>query len=197
MTAIADDRDLMLSVKRGDSGSFDLLHARHRGSVHRLVSRIVRDSATAEELTQEVFLRVYQARNRYEPSASFSTWLYRIAFNRALNWLRSQNQRKTTISYDAQSSTNLRRVLSDPVRDPECLILNAEVVQRIRDAVNGLPPRQRAAVSLHKFEGLDYAEIARRLNTTVPAVKSLLFRTYLTLQSRLQPQPDGPDTAAR
>lgn len=197
MNAIADDRDLMLSVKRGDYESFELLHARHRGSVHRLVSRIVRDSATAEELTQEVFLRVYQARDRYQPSASFSTWLYRIAFNRALNWLRSQNQQKSTISYDAQSSSGLRRLLCDPVRNPECIILDAEVVQRIRDAVNGLPPRQRAAVSLHKFEGLDYAEIARRLNTTVPAVKSLLFRTYLTLHSRLQPQPDGPDSPAR
>jgi RNA polymerase sigma-70 factor (ECF subfamily) len=83
------------------------------------------------------------------------------------------------------------------VRNPETIILNAEVVQRIRDAVNGLPPRQRAAVSLHKFEGLDYAEIAQRLNTTVPAVKSLLFRTYLTLQARLQPEPDGSDSAAR
>jgi RNA polymerase sigma-70 factor (ECF subfamily) len=195
MTATQHDRDLMLSVKRGDRASFELLHARHKCSVQRLVGRIVRDSAAAEELTQEVFLRVYQARNRYEPSASCSTWLYRIAFNRALNWLRSQGQKKATVSYDAQSYSALRRVLSDPCRNPESIMLDAEVVRRIHNAVNALPERQRTAVSLHKFEGLDYAQIAKRLHTTVPAVKSLLFRTYLSLQTRLRPEPDGPDSA--
>ncbi|MCC6341862.1 MAG: sigma-70 family RNA polymerase sigma factor [Bryobacterales bacterium] len=178
-----EDRQLMLSLKNGNSGSFDILHQRHRLRVFHLISRITNDAAAAEELSQEVFLRVYMARARYQPSASFSTWLYRIAFNRSLNWLRSQGPGKSTLSYDALPAAGLS-ALKDPAT-PEHLLLRRERIQRVRAAVAALSPRQREALRLHKFEDLDYAAIARHMGCTIPAVKSLLFRTCLMLQSRL------------
>lgn len=179
-----DDRELMLSLQNGNLESLELLHQRHKGNVQRLIRRITRDSAVAEELSQEVFLRVYQARTRYQPSASFSTWLYRITFNRALNWIRSQNTQRGTTSYDAQPGT-LRRSLRAKDSTPERLLLDREKINQVRLAIDALPARQRTALILHKYEGLDYIHIAAAMDTTVPAVKSLLFRTYLALQQSL------------
>jgi RNA polymerase sigma-70 factor, ECF subfamily len=180
-----DDRELMLSLKNGNADSLELLHKRHRTNVLRLIRRITGDAAVAEELSQEVFLRVYQARERYEPTASFSTWIYRIAFNRSLNWLRSQQQHRNTTSFDAHP--NSLRLLQEPSATPERKLLDREHIERIREVINSLPPRQRQALILHKYEGLDYAQIAARMDTTVPAIKSLLFRTYLSLQELLKP----------
>jgi RNA polymerase sigma-70 factor (ECF subfamily) len=191
-----EDWQLMLSLKNGNAGSFDILHRRHKPQVVRLISRMTNNAAVAEELSQEVFLRVYMARGRYQPSASFTTWLYRIAFNRSLNWLRSQGRSKSTFSYDAQPGAALRRTLKDPAATPERILLRQEQIQRIRAAVAALPARQQEALRLHKFEGLDYAGIARQMGCTVPAVKSLLFRTYLTLQSRLTEEPQGDSERA-
>lgn len=185
-----DDRDLMASLRNGDLGSLEVLHQRHRGNVTRLIRRMIRDQAVAEDLAQEVFLRVYQARSRYQPSASFSTWLYRITFNRTLNWIRSQNQFKTTSSYDAQPQS-LRRSLQSPSPTPEHLLLDKEKIDRVRTAIQALPPRQKMALMLHKYEGMDYAQIAECMDTTVPAVKSLLFRTYIALQELLKPEAEA------
>jgi RNA polymerase sigma-70 factor (ECF subfamily) len=180
-----DDRELMLSLRGGDDGCLEVLHRRHRGNVTRLIRRMIKDHAAAEDLAQEVFLRVYQARKRYEPSASFSTWLYRITFNRTLNWIRSQGQSKQTSSYDSQPAS-LRHSTKEPPPTPEGLLLSQEKIERVRAAIHALPPRQRTALVLHKYEGLDYAEIAECMETTVPAIKSLLFRTYLALQQLLK-----------
>ena len=185
-----DDRDLMASLRNGDLGSLEVLHQRHRGNVTRLIRRMIRDQAVAEDLAQEVFLRVYQARSRYQPSASFSTWLYRITFNRTLNWIRSQNQFKTTSSYDAQPQS-LRRSLQSPSPTPEHLLLDKEKIDRVRAAIQALPPRQKTALMLHKYEGMDYTQIAECMDTTVPAVKSLLFRTYIALQELLKPEAEA------
>jgi RNA polymerase sigma-70 factor (ECF subfamily) len=179
------DCDLMRAVKAGDQASFELLHQRHKPQVYRLLNRMTRDAAVAEELAQEVFLRVYQARDRYEPTASFSTWLYRIAFNRALNWIRSQRASRSTVSYDIPD-TPLRRTLMDGLPDPEYKTLRREVIETVRRAIEELPPRQRTALILHKYYDFEYMEIAAHLGVSLSAVKSLLFRTYLGLHKRLE-----------
>lgn len=183
-TEIMEDCELMLAVKRGDRESFELLHRRHKVNVQRLLNRMTRDAAVAEELSQEVFLRVYQARERYEPTASFNTWLYRIAFNRALNWLRSQRAGRGVTSYDAPDS-QLRRTLTDNLPTPERQSLQREKIDSVRHAIDELPSRQRTALILHKYHELEYVEIAARLGISLSAVKSLLFRTYLGLQKKL------------
>lgn len=182
---LLEDCELMLEVKGGNQASFALLHERHRMSVERLLSRMTKNTAVAEELSQEVFLRVYQARDRYQPTASFTTWLYRIAFNRALNWLRSQRAVRGTVSYDIPD-TPLRRSLADGMPTPERTALRQERIDTVRRAIASLPARQREALMLHKYGGLEYTVIAAQMGTSVPAVKSLLFRTYLTLHARLE-----------
>jgi RNA polymerase sigma-70 factor, ECF subfamily len=182
---IIGDCELMLAVKQGDRESFEVLHRRHKVSVQRLLSRMTRDAAVAEELSQEVFLRVYQARERYEPTASFHTWLYRIAFNRALNWMRSQKAARGVTSYDIPDS-QLRRTLADGVPSPERQSLRRETIEAVRQAIEELPERQRTALVLHKYHDMEYVQIAARLGISLSAVKSLLFRTYLGLQKKLE-----------
>jgi RNA polymerase sigma-70 factor (ECF subfamily) len=181
-----DDRNLMLLFQQGDDSCFELLLSRHRGNVIRQIHRMTGDHAAAEDLTQEVFLRVYMARSRYQPSALFTTWLSRIAINRTLNWLRSRKARRPPLSYDGETGAGIRRVLADPILTPEKQALRNEQVERLRKAIEALPERQRIALILHKYQGLDYHQIAARMSTTVPAIKSVLFRTYLALGASLK-----------
>jgi len=149
---------------------------------------MVRDPALAEDLAQEVFLRVYRARKAYAPSAKFTTWLFRIATNLALNALRDARHRGSEISLDAPTEED-----ETPVQVPngeagaEERLVACERAARIRRAVEALPEKQRAAVLLHKYEEMDYREIARVLGCSESALKSLLFRAYETLRVQLAP----------
>ncbi len=181
------DLELMLRVRRGDAESFDALLARHRAPLINFFSRMVRDHALAEDLAQEVFLRVYKARERWKPDAKFSTWLYRIATNLALNALRD---RKGTAAEsrpaDGEGEDETAR-LPDPQPSAAERIMLSERERIIRGAVESLPANQRAAVILHKYQDVDYRQIAKILGVTESALKSLLFRAYETLRQRLEP----------
>ncbi len=179
------DADLMLAVKAGDAACFDILLARHRGPIVHFIYRMVQNGDIAEELAQEVFLRVYQSRERYTADAKFTTWLYRIATNRALNWLRDNRRYNENESIDTISADGIRRQLPDPEISAEGRALRLEVLARIRGAVDSLPDRQRAAVLMHKYQELDYQQIAAALDCTPQAVKSLLFRAYTALRQSL------------
>jgi RNA polymerase sigma-70 factor (ECF subfamily) len=165
----------MLDVKAGDDASFDLLLQKYRRPLVNFLYRMVRDTATAEDLAQEVFLRVYRARKQYSPSAKFTTWLFRIATNLALNSVRDNRHRQKDVSIDAASS---------PDEDAAPMQLPAP---EMRKAISELPEKQRVAVLLHKYEEMDYAEIARILECSESALKSLLFRAYETLRVQLAP----------
>lgn len=181
------DLELMLGVRRGDRGSFGQLLGRHRGPVVSYVYRLVRDAALAEDLAQEVFLRVYQARHRWKPDARFTTWLYRIATNLALNAVR--DSRRTALpaaSADGEGEDEAAR-LADPKPIADAQMIASERERTIRQAVEALPEKQRAAVLLHKYQDVDYHQIARVLGVSESAVKSLLFRAYETLRARLEP----------
>lgn len=181
-----NDADLMLAVKAGDCHSFDLLLARHRGPIVHFLYRMVLNGDIAEELAQEVFLRVYQSRERYTPDAKFTTWLYRIATNRALNWLRDNKRHNDNERIDAVSPEGIRRQIADPSLSAERRALREEILGRIRAAVMELPDRQRAAVLMHKYDELDYQQIAAALDCSPQAVKSLLFRAYTALRESLE-----------
>lgn len=183
---VLNDADLMLAVKSGDCESFDLLLARHRGPIVHFIYRMVLNGDIAEELAQEVFLRVYQSRERYTPDAKFTTWLYRIATNRALNWLRDNKRHNDNERIDALSPDGIRRQIADPALSAERRAMRDEVMARIRAAVMELPDRQRAAVLMHKYEELDYQQIATALDCSPQAVKSLLFRAYTSLRESLE-----------
>lgn len=183
--ALDPDSALMWKAGQGDLKSFELLLERHRSPVINHLSRLVRNRTIAEELAQEVFLRVYRSRHSYRPEAKFSTWIFRITTNLALNWRRDTRREAAYVRLD-EDSPNIRRIdLRDPLpRADERLVLNHRA-QQIRSAIEALPPKQRAAVLMHKYQGMDYAEISEALDCTIPALKSMLFRAYQTLRQRL------------
>jgi RNA polymerase sigma-70 factor (ECF subfamily) len=185
------DVQLMLDVKAGDERSFELLLRKYRTPVINFLYRMVRDSAIAEDLAQEVFLRVYRARQEYAPSAKFTTWMFRIATNLALNALRDNRYRQLEISMDQPVETNESEQpaleVADGAPTAEQQLVARTRTELIRNAINVLPEKQRAAVLLHKYQELDYGEIAKILGCSESALKSLLFRAYETLRVQLQP----------
>jgi RNA polymerase sigma-70 factor, ECF subfamily len=185
------DVQLMLDVKAGDEQSFELLLRKYRTPLVNFLFRMVRDTAVAEDLAQEVFLRVYRARQEYAPSAKFTTWMFRIATNLALNSVRDNRHRQMEISMDQTVDTGEDEQQPLQVAD-RAPTVEQELVARSRaelilKTIYALPEKQRAAVLLHKYQELGYDEIARVLECSESAVKSLLFRAYETLRVELAP----------
>lgn len=179
------DAELMIRVREGDGACFGQLLEKHRAPVIRFLYRMVQNQAVAEELAQEVFLRVYRSRSTYEPTAKFTTWLFRIATHLALNALRDgKNQRLETRLEEEWSEAPACQV-SDARPSAEQALMRQDRLEEVRRAVAGLPEKQRAAVLMHKYEEMEYSQIARALNCSESAVKSLLFRAYETLRARL------------
>jgi len=179
------DAELMLRVKEGDGASFAILLEKHRLPVIHFLYRMVQNQAVAEELAQEVFLRVYRSRESYEPTAKFTTWLFRIATHLALNSLRDGKNRRLEERLDDDSSETPARQVSDNRPSVEQNMVYQARLDEIRRAVAMLPEKQRAAVLMHKYEEMEYSQIARVLNCSESAIKSLLFRAYESLRARL------------
>ena len=187
------DVQLMLDVKAGDEQSFALLLQRYRSPLVNFLYRMVRNREQAEDLAQEVFIRVYRARADYVPSAKFTTWLFRIATNLALNSVRDTRHQRMEISLDAPVNADAEdgdeRTLdvADKRPDIEQHLVEEARKEMIRHAIDKLPEKQRAAVLLHKYQELDYGEIAKILACSESALKSLLFRAYESLRVELAP----------
>src|SRR3984893_10673494 len=179
------DAELMLRVREGDEVSFGLLLQKHRGPVIHFLYRMVQNQAVAEELAQEVFLRVFRSRENYEPSAKFTTWLFRIATHLGLNWIRDGRNERLQESLDRETTEGATRQIADLARNVEQELVYRVKLVEVRQAIEALPSKQRAAVLLHKYEEMEYSEIASVLRCSESAVKSLLFRAYEHLRSRL------------
>jgi len=181
----------MHGVKAGDEVSFELLLQKYRTPLIHFLGRMVRDRAHAEDLAQEVFIRVYRAREKYQPSAKFTTWLFRIATNLALNAVRDERHHRRDLSIDESFDGGEHEVARIDVAsaEPGALerLLARQRALHIRRAILALPEKQRVAVLLHKYQGMDYDEIGRVLNCSESALKSLLFRAYETLRVELAP----------
>ena len=193
------DVQLMLGVKAGDDPSFAVLLEKYRTPLIHFLGRMVKDPAMAEDLAQEVFLRVYRARKGYTPSAKFTTWLFRIATNLALNAVRDERHRQRDISIEqpgdgrAGQSESDEQPLEVPDRRPgivEALVERDRAIF-IQRAILRLPEKQRAAVLMHKYHEMDYDQIAEALECSESALKSLLFRAYEALRVELAPLMKG------
>jgi len=183
------DVDVMLRVKTGDESAFAYLVQKYRRPMVGFMYRLCRNPSTAEELAQEVFLRVYRSRTSYEPSAKFTTWLYRIATNLAVNHARDTRHERpeNTLRLDEpDQETGNTPDLADASLSAEEHILKRERLASIRSKVNALPERQRVAVIMHKYQQMDYRQIAGVLKLSESATKSLLFRAYETLREQLR-----------
>jgi RNA polymerase sigma-70 factor (ECF subfamily) len=184
---------LKAGVPKDREEAFNVLVAKYRTPVIHFLYRLVHRREPAEDLAQEVFLRVYRARKSYRPTAKFSTWLFRIATNVALNALRDgrmRHEREMSIEAEAGregSGLPLTERLPDAMATAEQALVERERCTEIRRAVDALPEKQRLAVLLHKYQEMDYAEIAEILDCSESALKSLLFRAYETLRVRLRP----------
>jgi RNA polymerase sigma-70 factor (ECF subfamily) len=183
------DADVMLRVKAGDQSAFDYLVQKYRRPLVSFMYRMARNTAAAEDLAQEVFLRVYRSRATYEASAKFTTWLYRIATNLAVNHARDTRHERpeATVSLDEpDEETGTTFELPDSGMTAEQTMIRRERMLAIRSKVEALPERQRLAVIMHKYQQMDYKQIAEVLKLSESATKSLLFRAYETLRDQLK-----------
>ncbi len=184
-----DDAAIMLELRAGNMAGFDYLIQKYRKPIIHFMYRMVHNQAVAEELAQEVFLRVYRSRETYRAEARFSTWLYRIATNLGVNHARDTRHERTasTIYLDeVDSETGTTPDVADSTPGVETDLLRKERMEAIRQHVLALPERQRMAVLMHKYEGMDYKQIGDVLKLSESATKSLLFRAYQTLRGKLK-----------
>jgi len=202
--SIDPDVLLMLRIKDDDAVAFEILVARFQARIARLMMGWVHSQEIAEELVQEVFLRVFRSRKSYEPTAKFTTWIYRIANNVASNSVRDRSKRKefqvgrsTSPSTTAIGIEHIAIAASGAM--PTRIVDRSERAEVVQQAVLALGERQRVALLLSRFENMSYQEIADTMGLTVKAVKSLLSRARVNLKILLQPyMQDGsklPDTA--
>ena len=185
VAAFEPDAELMLRVREGDDTSFALLLERHRSPVVHFLYRMVLNQAVSEELAQEVFLRVYRSRATYEPTAKFTTWVFRIATHLALNWIRDGRKEQGHQSLNKELLDGAERQVPDRHPTVEQELLYEVRLNEVRQAIEALPAKQKAAVLMHKYQELEYSQIAKALRCSESAVKSLLFRAYETLRARL------------
>jgi RNA polymerase sigma-70 factor, ECF subfamily len=199
------DVRIMARVRNDEAGAFEELVDKYQHRLVAVLHHVVGSHDEAEDLAQEVFLRVYRSRKKYRARAKFSTWLFTIANNLALNALRNK-QRKPVVPLDVRDSGPLgprpaEQLVRDQAGQPNQRLQQQELAGLVRQAVEGLNERQRMAVVLNKFEDMNYAEIAEVMDLTTKAVKSLLSRARMNLRAALEgyiymdaePPGDEPD----
>src|SRR5712692_6752312 len=183
------DAEIMLQVKAGDDSAFEYLVQKYRRPMVNFMYRMAHNAAGAEDLAQEVFLRVYRSRESYEATAKFTTWLYRIATNLAVNHARDTRLERpeNTVSLDEpDEETGATMDVADTTITAEAALVRRERLAAIRGKIEALPERQKLAVIMHKYQQMDYKQIADVLKLSESATKSLLFRAYETLREQLK-----------
>lgn len=184
------DVQLMLRFKKGDRSAFEELVQRNTPKIHALIFRFLGDPWQVEDLTQEVFLRVYRTVGSYKPTAKFTTWLYRIAANLSFNVLRARKkgQQWRLEVGDGDDGEGYHRDVPDERHGaPHDDLDEAELRERVAGAIESLPENQKLAIILNKYEHKSYEEIASVLNCSAMAVKSLLSRARCNLRQVLEP----------
>lgn len=183
-----EDVQLMLRFQKGDQAAFDQLVERNAPKIHSLVFRFLGDPTQVEDLTQEVFLRVFRTAPRYTPTAKFTTWLYRIAANLSFNVLRSRGKNhpvQLDVGSGEEGDGYHRDVQDTNVDDPNESLSDKELRHKVAEAIDQLPENQRIAIVLNKYEHKSYEEIAVVLKCSTMAVKSLLSRARANLHASL------------
>jgi RNA polymerase sigma-70 factor (ECF subfamily) len=190
------DQALVERVQAGDKQAYGLLVAKYQRKLLRLVSRLVRDPAEAEDVVQEAFIKAYRALAGFRGDSAFYTWLYRIAINAAKNWLAANGRRApTSTELDNEDAESYGE--SDLLRDvdtPERLLMTKQIGETVNNALAELSGELRAAISLREIDGLSYEEIAQVMDCPIGTVRSRIFRARETIAAKLRPLLDtGPD----
>lgn len=182
LSAAEQDIAWMQSVAQGDTAAFERLIEAHQARVVGTVAKMLGDDRDAEDVAQQVFVRIWNSAPRYRPTAKFTTWLFKITRNLVFNELRRRKRHDAVRSTDDESVHDI----AIETAGPDDALLTAELEEAIQAAVAALPEAQRMAVVLRRYEECSYEEIAEVLGLSLPAVKSLLFRARTDLRERLQ-----------
>jgi RNA polymerase sigma-70 factor (ECF subfamily) len=185
------DLELVRRVQRGERGAFDLLVLRYQHKVVKLVARLLRDPAEAEDVAQEAFVKAYRAIGSFRGDSAFYTWLYRIAVNTARNTMASRQRRP--LDYEADLSESEQSVVESRMRHgdtPEAAALSEEIHTTVNGAIEALPEDLRTAIILREVEGLSYEEIAEAMDCPVGTVRSRIFRAREAIDRSLKPLLD-------
>ncbi len=184
------DALLVERVKQGDQRAFALLVAKYERRVQRLLSRLVRDSAEIEDVTQEAFIKAYRALPQFRGESAFYTWLYRIAINTAKNYLATKSRRPVTVGEFQGADDGEFFDLGDVVEDnntPDAVLHSRQVAEAVNAAIEALPEDLKAAITLREIEGLSYEEIAQAMDCPIGTVRSRIFRAREAIAQRLRP----------
>ena len=181
------ENQLILAFQHGDASAFESLYGRHHRPVLNVACRLLGDRDTAEDIAQEVFLKLYTSPKSYKPTARLSTWLYRVTYNACIDEMRRRQTAPTELAQD----DNLQSL--DRAASPESAAESNELARAVQSVIMSLPEKQRIAVILQRYEGLSYQEIADVLKTSLAAVESLLFRAKETLKAALAPYVEDPN----
>jgi RNA polymerase sigma-70 factor (ECF subfamily) len=181
-----DDPDvvLMARVAQGDEAAFRQIVERHQHAVVGTIAKMLGDPTEAQDLAQLVFLRVWKSARRYQPTAKFTTWLFTVARNLVFNETRRRG-RKREVSIEEREAAGVVHADASPAARPDQELLDGELRAAVDQAITSLPENQRLAVVLRRYENMPYEEIAVVLGTSVPSVKSLLFRARESLRLQL------------
>jgi RNA polymerase sigma-70 factor (ECF subfamily) len=184
------DALLVERVKQGDQRAFALLVAKYERRVQRLLSRLVRDSAEIEDITQEAFIKAYRALPQFRGESAFYTWLYRIAINTAKNYLATKSRRPVPVGEFQGADDGEFFDLGDVVEDnntPDAVLHSRQVAEAVNAAIEALPEDLKAAITLREIEGLSYEEIAQAMDCPIGTVRSRIFRAREAIAQRLRP----------
>jgi RNA polymerase sigma-70 factor, ECF subfamily len=183
------DQQLVERAQRGDKRAFEMLVLKYQRKLGRLLSRLVRDPAEVEDVTQEAFIKAYRALPSFRGDSAFYTWLYRIAINTAKNYLVAMGRRApTSTGFDHEEAENFED--AEQLRDsntPESELLGKQIATTVNKAMDALPDDLRTAITLREIEGLSYEEIANVMNCPIGTVRSRIFRAREAIATELRP----------
>ena len=183
------DQQLVERAQRGDKRAFELLVMKYQRRLARLLSRMVRDAAEIEDITQESFIKAYRALPQFRGDSAFYTWLYRIAVNTAKNYLVAKGRRApTTTEFDSEEAEGFEdgELLRD-IATPDAELHTKQVARAVNEAVDMLPEELRTAITLREIEGLSYEEIAQMMNCPIGTVRSRIFRAREAIAEKIRP----------
>ena len=190
------DQELVQRIQAGDRHAFGLLVTKYQRKLMRLVSRLVRDPAEAEDVTQEAFIKAYRALPGFRGESAFYTWLYRIGINSAKNWLASNRRRApTSTAVDSEEAEGFEgSELLHNEDTPERILMSRQIGEKVNAAMDRLPDDLRTAISMREIDGLSYEEIAESMNCPIGTVRSRIFRAREAISEELKPLLDtAPD----